>query len=189
MRVSLASLPSPRYDLPVLRRMLLLMLVGWLCLSHCSRPLPPRVTARGGTLTAVDATGLTVEIVLDVENPNSFALATESVGGEFTLSSPTAAATKLARVTVPTRTVIPAGRTQRVVATARAEWQSVGQAAALALAGRPIPWTFAGKARFGTGRLSLEVPFSIKGQLTPEQLVRAGLGTLPSFPSLLPPPR
>jgi hypothetical protein len=54
-------------------------------------------------------------------------------------------------------------------------WTNLGALTPYALAGKALPYRISGTARLGGESLNLDVPFSISGQLTPQQVLAAGL--------------
>lgn len=149
----------------------LLALLACLLDTGCSRPQPPRVTPRTGRVTGIDTKGITLTVELDIFNPNRFPIQARSVSGELVLAGSVRAAQvhTTSGVRVPARSQAPA------TIEARFEWQNVAQVFPLAFATSPLPWAFNGRIGLGGDRLSVELPFRLEGEVTPEQLIRAGL--------------
>jgi len=63
-------------------------------------------------------------------------------------------------------------------------WTNVALLAPYALNARPLPYRLRGTARIGGQSLNLELPFTISGQLTPQQVIQAGIrGATSLFPT------
>ena len=125
-------------------------------------------------------TALVLHAQFDVHNPNGFPLVVRSVTGKLTVADNI----DMGSTTVPSGVSIPANGTQRVASDLSVSWQNISQLVPFAISGKPVPYRFDGHAKVGGKSLNVDVPFSIKGQLTPAQLLQAGLNSLPKLPGL-----
>ena len=137
----------------------------------CSKPKPPEVTPRSVRVVALQPLGAELEVVLDVRNPNGFAISASDVRATFKLES----GAELGRGTAPTRFTVPAEQTTTVPARLTIAWTNLAALAPYALSGQPLPYRIVGSARIGGERLNMELPFDIGGTLTREQIMQAGL--------------
>lgn len=137
----------------------------------CSKPEPPRVTAQSAQLASVGPTGFTIAVNLDVYNPNGFPLLVRSVTGTLRLTN----GATLAQGRAEPQSSIPSEASTIVPATLTMAWSDVKQLAPFALTGAPVPYTFEGTATVGGEKLNVDVPFQLKGELTPAQLLEIGL--------------
>jgi LEA14-like dessication related protein len=170
--------------LAAMPRILLLVHMIWLGLaaSHCSKPEPPRVSARNIQVTGTGPTGLDLTVELDVQNPNAFPLLVDSVEGTLALGS---SGVEVGRGVASPKGSIPARGSSVVASQLHVGWANLAALAPFALAGTAVPYTFSGRARIGGKSLNVEVPFTLRGELTPEQLLQAGLRglTAPAAPA------
>jgi LEA14-like dessication related protein len=109
--------------------------------------------------------------VLAAHNPNSFPIVVNTVSGSFELQDGTALGTAQSA----TSFTIPSQGDQDLAATLDVRFSSLAALTPYALAAKPVPYRLRGSARIGGDNLNVDVPFTIDGQLTPEQVVAAGL--------------
>ncbi len=146
----------------------------------CSKPEPPTLTSEKVVVTKSSAQGLELEVTLSAKNPNSIKLQANSIKGKVTINQ----ATELAEVSVPTKISLPANKTTQIVVPVKVQW---GAAAAMALAAMnspTIPFTMKGTANVGGDSLNVDLPFTVQGTLTRQQLIDAVQGSLPMIPGL-----
>lgn len=149
--------------------------------AGCSRPKPPTVTPVSAEVTSLSPTVLNLLAKLDVHNPNGFPLVVHGVSGKLVLDKSINMGT--AR-TVSGVSVAP-NATQRVSVTLSVPWQNLARLAPLVLTGQPVSYRFDGKATIGGNHLNVDLPFTLTGSLTSEQLLQAGLKNLPKLPGLV----
>jgi LEA14-like dessication related protein len=162
------------------------LLVATLAAAGCSRPKPVQVTPRSVELTAVGPQGIELGLVLDVHNPNGFALTASDVKGKVELSDGVTLGSGVAPETI----TVPAEQTTAASAKLGVSWTNITALAPFVLSAQPVPYRIVGSARIGGERLNLELPFTITGQLTREQVAQIGLrgagGIIPTLPGSLP---
>lgn len=164
-----------------MRLALAVLLLVCLTLGACSKPQPPTVSARSARVTASAPTGVQLAVELDVHNPNAFPLLVESVEGTLAI----AGGAEIGRGTARPATDIPAQGSSAVTSQLTIPWSNLAALAPFALSGAPVPYTFEGRARVGGKRLNVAVPFTLRGELSREQLLQIGLqglgtGTAPA---------
>jgi LEA14-like dessication related protein len=161
-----------RYAFPTMqRRAVIALLAGALIASACSKPQPPRVTPVAARVKTVTPTGLVLSIDLDVYNPNGFPLVARSVSGSIEIGN----GVELGRGTATPGGSIPAESSSRMTTELSIAWTNAPALAPLALSDKPVPYTFRGTATIGGERLNVDVPFTVKGELTRAQVLQAGL--------------
>jgi LEA14-like dessication related protein len=153
--------------------MLLWVLVA-LLLPGCARLETPQLTAREVEVTRVSVTGMKVRVEVDAYNPNRVDLSVKEVSATVKLDG----SVKLGRASVASATTLPAKDTTRVTAELNVPWDNLVAVAPLAQKQSRIPYTVKGTARIG-GKLSVEVPFTIDGTVTSQQLLTATMRGLP----------
>lgn len=149
---------------------------GWVVLAAllavaCSKPKPVQITPQSVQLASVGPDGVGVSLSLNVHNPNGFAIIAQSVSATFELQD----GSELGRGSATKAFTIPAEGDAQLPADLSMRWTNLGALTPYALAGKPLPYRISGTARLGGESLNLDVPFSISGQLTSQQVLAAGL--------------
>lgn len=159
--------------------------LGWLlfvCFAlGCARPRPPTVTPQVASVAGITPESLLLNVLLKVENPNSFPIAARSVTGELRVTDGPRLGTGAA---TPTQS-IGARQAALVEFRVRVLWADLAVLAPLLLS-PTLPYTFEGKVALGGSSLELNLPFRVEGQLRRDQLLAAGLRGLPGLPGLRP---
>jgi LEA14-like dessication related protein len=150
-------------------------------LLGCSKPKPVEVTPRSVQVVALQPQGLELEVVLDVRNPNGFAITAHDVSGTIQLQN----GVELGRGKAPAAVTVLAEQTAAVPTRLSMAWTNLAALAPYALSPQPVPYRIVGKARVGGERLNVELPFDISGTLTREQVLQASLR---GAAGLIPPP-
>jgi LEA14-like dessication related protein len=158
------------------RASLVLMMTAWLGVA-CSKPKPPELKPRSAQLSAIRPDSIELSLVLDAHNPNAFPIVANRVTGIFELQD----GTELGRGESSEAFTLPAEGTAALTAKLEVRWNSLSLLAPYALAAKPLPYRLRGSARLGSEHLNVDVPFSLEGQLTPEQVIQAGLRGAGSF--------
>ena len=160
------------YTAGMLRLALRLAVIACVALAvGCSKPKPPSLTPRSAQVTALKPDGVQLAVVLAAHNPNSFPIIVNAVSGSFELQD----GTPLGSGQSADSFTIPSEGDQDLSATLDVRFTSLQALAPYALAARAVPYRIRGTARVGSDNLNVDVPFTIDGQLTPEQVVAAGL--------------
>jgi LEA14-like dessication related protein len=151
-------------------------------LTSCAKPRPPEITPSKAEVTKLDLAGVDLRVTFDTFNPNAFDLSVQRVTAHVVAD----AKEDLGVVTSTEPFTLPAGKHLQMLVPLTMKWQSAGTLAALTASGRPIPYTVDGTAAVGGERLNVDVPFTVQGTLTQEQLERAAVRSLETLPGLLP---
>jgi LEA14-like dessication related protein len=159
------------------RRASCLSIVAILLITACSKPKPPSIVPRSAQVAAIKPDSIELALVLDAHNPNSFPIVANRVSATFELQD----GTPLGRGESSEAFTIPAQGDAQLTAKLDVRWDSLSALAPYALAARPLPYRLRGSARLGSEHLNMDIPFSIDGQLTPEQVIQAGLRGANSF--------
>lgn len=149
-----------------------------LALSACNKPEPPTVRPRSVAVKSIGPQGLTLALELDVQNPNSFALAAHSVDGILQLGD----GVELGRAAASPEAPIPAQGSAVVPSELTVNFTNLAALAPLALSEQPVAYRFKGQAQIGSEKLNVGVPFELAGELTRAQLLQLGLRGLGSLP-------
>jgi LEA14-like dessication related protein len=142
-----------------------------LVLGSCSKPEPPRITPRSIRVATVSPTGVGLALELDVYNPNSFPILAQNVSGSFEVGN----GVEIGRGQAQPKSSIPAKGSTVVASQLAVTWTNAAALAPYALSPAPVPYAFRGVAAIGGERLNVDVPFTIKGELTREQVLQAGI--------------
>jgi LEA14-like dessication related protein len=137
----------------------------------CSKPEPPKITPRSIHVGAVTPTSIGLSLELDVENPNPFPLLVRTVDGTLKIGN----GVELGSGQAQPAGSIPAHGSRTVPSDLSVKWTNVGALAPLATSPKPVPYVFEGTAKVGGEKLNLDIPFTIKGELTRQQILAAGL--------------
>ena len=149
----------------------LLLAVCSVLVSACSKPKPPTLTPRSAQVSAIKPQSVELSLVLAAHNPNSCPVVVSTVSGSFELQdgTPLGSAQSAASFTIPSQ------GDRDLAATLDVRFSSLAALTPYALAAKAVPYRLRGSARIGGDNLNVEVPFTIDGQLTPEQVMAAGL--------------
>ncbi|MBK7580260.1 MAG: LEA type 2 family protein [Myxococcales bacterium] len=164
------------------RRIRQLMPLAFLAIGACSKPEPPTITPYAARVTAVTPLAIGLDLELDVENPNGFALMVQEVSGTMKLGDGVNVGTGRSEP----KGSVPAHGKARVSAQLSVPWTNVAALAPFAASQKPVPYSFVGVAKVGSTKLNLDVPFVVRGEITRDQALKAGLrglgGLIPGLP-------
>lgn len=137
----------------------------------CSKPKPPTLTPRSAQVTAIKPDGVRLALVLAAHNPNGFPLVANGVNGSFELQD----GTPLGSARSAESFTIPSEGDRDLNATLDVRFNGLSALAPYALTAKAVPYRIRGSARIGSESLNVDVPFTIEGVLTAEQVVAASL--------------
>ncbi len=167
-----------RYGGGVKSTLVAVAVCGSLALAACSKPKPPVLTPKETRVTAIDGKGITFLARVDAFNPNGFDLTARSMTAHVILEG----GVDLGTVTAPNGVSIPAGGHAEITAPLQLQWQGMSTVAQLAATGKPIPYKVEGTVTLGSERFNVDVPFSVGGTITREQILGAALKAIPPLP-------
>ena len=148
--------------------------------AACSKPVPPKLTPKSAEVKSVSITGLEVALTIDVDNPNDIPLSAQSVKGKVKLS----ADIDLGDIEVDTKVTVPAKSHKEVIVPMSVKWTDLSAVGMLAATHDKIPFTFDGTAAIGVADAHFDVPFTVTGSVTREQLLQITQKALPKIPGL-----
>jgi LEA14-like dessication related protein len=148
---------------------------AFVLMAACSKPAPPQLVPRTARVVAVSPVAVQLELTLDVTNPNSFPLVVHAVDGKLKLGSTGA---ELGRAHSDLASSIPANATSSITSLVSVNWSNLGALTPLLLSPAPVPYVLDGTAAIGGDKLSVNLPFTLSGELTRTQLISAGLNGL-----------
>lgn len=162
---------------------LALALAGSVAASGCSKPEPPRITPKEARVRSIGPAGVDLLVTVEAVNPNRVGLSVRSVTGKARLDD----RWDLGMVTIAKPIVLPPGTPTTIDAPMTMAWADVQSLAVLAASPRPVPYVVEGTVSIGGERLNVDVPFSLSGTISREDLARAALGSIPAIPGLTAP--
>jgi LEA14-like dessication related protein len=148
-----------------------LALTAALASAGCSKPAPPKITPKTVQVASVTPTGLVLSLELLVENPNPFPLIARKVTGELKLDS----GVLLGKGSAEPNGSVPAKGSLVIPSRLDVDFTNVAALAPLALSAKPVPYSFQGIATIGGDKLNVDVPFTVRGELSRAQVLQAGL--------------
>ena len=153
------------------RRAWLLLAVCPLLISACSKPKPPEVTPRSVQVSAITRVCVELSVLLDARNPTACPCVASSVTATIALQD----GTPLGSGSSTEPISIPGDSTAPITAKLAVRFSSGSALLPYAMAMKPLPYRLSGTAKIGGEHLNVDVPFTIDGVLTPEQVAVAGL--------------
>jgi LEA14-like dessication related protein len=141
-------------------------------------PDPPTLTPQLAQVTDASPAGLGLRIQLDAYNPNSITLAVRSVSARVTLAE----RIDLGAAELPSGVSLASKAHTPVVVDLRLPWRNAAELAMLAATQPSTPYRIDGTAKVGGERLNVDLPFQLRGTLTREQLLGAGLRGIMGVP-------
>ena len=148
--------------------------------TSCFKPKPVEIQPQSLQLSSIGPSGVNLALVLDVHNPNGFPITASAINAVIELSD----GSELGQGSATPAFTIPAEGNAAVPAQLGMRWTNVALLAPYALGAKPMPYRVRGNARIGGQSLNVEVPFTISGQLTAEQVLQAGMrGAASLFPT------
>jgi LEA14-like dessication related protein len=164
------------------RRSLLAALAGAGCLfigsAACSKPEPPKLVPKEAKVTAIGPTGASVLLRMEATNPNRLTLSLRSVTGKAKLDG----RWELGTVTITKPVVLPPNVPTMIDVPMTLPWTDMKTLGALASTTGPVPYVVDGTVTVGGENLNVDLPFSISGTITREQVLGAALKSLPAIP-------
>ncbi len=146
----------------------------------CSKPEPPKLVPKEVSVTAVGPTGLSLLLRMEATNPNRITLSAQSIVAKAKLDGKW----DLGTVTISRPIALPPNTPTMIDVPMTMPWTDVKALGALAAAPGPVPYVVEGTVTVGGERLHVDLPFSLSGTVTREQIVNAALKALPTIPGL-----
>lgn len=156
------------------RRFALGLLVLGTFATSCEKPQPPRIEPRAIRVTSISPTRIGLEVELEINNPNDFALWVRKAQGKLAVGNAVEVGTGEATLDGN----VPAKSSKLVPAALSLNWTNLQALVPIALTATSVPYIFTGTATIGSERLNLDVPIALTGQLTQAQLLQAGMNGL-----------
>ena len=153
-------------------------LAGAIALAACEKPQPPSITPKEVRVTTVSPAGLDVVVRVEATNPNGFTLSAQSVTAKAKLDG----RWEMGTITIAKPVVLPPRTPTVLDVPMTLPWSDMTAIATLATVPRPVPYVIDGTVRIGGEKLNADVPFTIGGTITREQLANAAMKGLQGLP-------
>jgi LEA14-like dessication related protein len=156
-------------------RVLAVLLVS--LVAACSRPEPPTLAPERVQLTGLSPTQISVDVTLDVTNPNTLDLVARSLEAHIIIAKNIDVGT----VEIPVTTVFAAGKTTKLDVPLSIQLTDIAPLARLAIAGADLPYTVDGTVGLGGDLLHVTLPYHLSGIVPRDQVARAAMKALPGL--------
>lgn len=154
------------------------MLAATMAIVACSKPEAPTLTPESVKVLGVTPQGMSLQVTLKAHNPNDFALKARSLKARVVLDG----TTDLGEMTVPAKVTLPKKAATAIVVPVEMKWGNLAAIAMLAASKPVIPFTMTGTANVGGEGLNVDLPFTLSGTVTREELLRATATAIPTLP-------
>lgn len=154
------------------------ILAAAVAIVACATPEKPTLSPERVEVLGVTPQGLSLQVTLKAENPNDFGLSARSVKARVVLDG----TTDLGEVTVASKVALPKKGSASIVVPMQVPWTNLVAIGMLAASKPVIPFTMTGTANVGGEGLNVDLPFTLAGSLTREQLLQATATGLPGLP-------
>lgn len=151
--------------------------------SGCA-PDPPTLVPKSAEVTSVGPQGLGVIVHIEATNPNRIELSAQSMTAKATLGGKW----ELGTVTIAKPIVLPSHTPTMIDVPMTLPWSDLKTIAAVASAPGLVPYKIDGTVAVGGERLNVNLPFSMTGTLSRDQVIGAALKSIPVIPGLTAPP-
>jgi LEA14-like dessication related protein len=156
------------------REGLSLLLVPVLGAGGCAKPQPPTLRPRSARVTGTSRYAVELSVELEAHNPNSFPLTVNRVTAQCELKDGAVVGTASSAAAF----TLPAQRDESLEVKLSVELASFQLLVPFAFKLKPMPYRLRGSAKVGGNDVSLDVPFSVEGEITPQELLATGLRNL-----------
>lgn len=165
----------------MLRRWFVLLgLTSLVVLLACSKPQPPTIVPKAARVAAISPVGIDLIVQVEATNPNRVTLSAQSFTGKAKLDGKY----ELATVTVSKPVVLPPHQPTMIDVPLTMPWQDANALIAMSTAQRPVPYVVDGTVKVGGESLNVDIPYSVSGTITREQIAAAAMKSIPAIPGL-----
>jgi LEA14-like dessication related protein len=147
-------------------------------LVACSRPSPPTIAPRRVAISYITPLAIGLDITLDATNANTVDLVAGNLNARVVLDDHL----EVGVATVEQTVTLPANQSTEVHVTTAIPWSDLAPLAALVTSDRPtFPYTVSGDLELGAPLPHTSVPFTLQGQVTRAELLRATIASIPGL--------
>jgi LEA14-like dessication related protein len=147
----------------------------------CSKPVlvAPTLAPKEARVTGISPSGISIEVTLLATNPNSVDIPAKQAKAHVVLDKQI----EVGVATFDENVTLPANATTEVGVAVSLRWHDILPIATLAMSDRSIPYTMDGTVSVGD-TVSFDLPFTIEGTITHDQIVKATLNSMPAIPGV-----
>lgn len=149
-------------------------------LSACSKPQPPTIVPKEARVAAISPAGIDLVLKVEATNPNSMTLSAQSFTGKAKLDGKW----DLATVTISKPVVLPPREPTMIEVPLTMPWQDANALIAMSTAQKPVPYVVDGTVKVGGESLNVDIPYSVSGTISREQIAAAAMKSIPAIPAL-----
>ena len=149
-------------------------------LAACNKPEPPTLVPERVKLTGLSSTQMSVDVTLDVTNPNAIDLVARTLEAHIIIGKNIDVGT----VEIPVTTVFTKNATTKLDVPLSFQFTDLAPLARLAIAGADVPYTVDGTVGLGGDLLHVTLPYRLSGVVPRDQVARAVVKALPGFNTL-----
>jgi LEA14-like dessication related protein len=156
----------------------LLLVAALVFVVACSSPAPPTLAPKSAVVTNVSPVGIGIDVTLLATNPNDVDLTAGDVRARVVLDKQV----DIGAATVQQRVTLPAHQTTELKVAVSIPWNNVMPLMEIAMSNRRwIPYRIDGNLTLGGDLVAVQVPFTMEGNVSHEQIVRATLNSIPGI--------
>ena len=149
--------------------------------TSCSKPEPPKIVLKEARVTAIGLPGLDVVVKVEATNPNSVTLSVRLVTAKAKLDGKY----DFGQVTINHPVTLPANNVPTTFdVPLHMNWTDVQALGVVSAANRAMPYVVEGTVNVGDDRLNVDLPFSIAGTITRDQILQSAVKSVPKIPGL-----
>lgn len=156
------------------RSLCLLATTTLLALAACSKPKPPTIVPKSAQVVSIDRDGTTIQLQVELTNPNAFPLTAQRVKARVQLEGPM----DLGEVNVPQALSLPANAPTLATIPITIRWEGAAAFASVAAKGRDVPFVVDGTVTVGGEKLNVDLPYRQTGVITQAQLRDAAIRSI-----------
>ena len=149
----------------------------------CSKPQPPTIVPKAAKVTAISAAGLDLVVQVEATNPNGVTLSARSFTGKAKLDGKF----DLATVTISKPVTLPPHQPTMIDVPLTMPWADANSLIVMSTSQKPVPYVVDGTVNVGGESLNVDIPYSVSGTITREQIAAAALRSIPAIPGLTAP--
>ena len=132
------------------------------------------MTPDRASIEHIDARGVELAVVLALTNNNPEDLSVQGLTAHVVVDG----RFDVGRITVKQSVALPAGKPTKMTVPVFVKWKDAAPLIELGASDRPVPYVVDGLVLIGGAGVSLDVPYSLKGSMPHEEIVRAARRSL-----------
>jgi LEA14-like dessication related protein len=164
----------------------LILVMGFMFVVACAKPKPPTVVPKDAKIVALDTETVTLELRLELTNPNGFAIDVRRISANVMVED-----LVIGTIDVPHAVSLSSNVPTLVTVPLKLRWDGAAALAKIAAKGKDVPFRVDGSVGIGGERLNVDVPYSQSGVITKQQQEEAAIRSIQRqlLPMIGSPPR